>query len=457
MHQIIKFFASLRLAVFIISALAIVAAVGTITEARYNDSEMAVKLVYQSPWMYAVLGLLIIQLIAVMIDRWPWKAHHAGFVFAHIGIIILLGGALVTQQFGIDGSMVFEIGRSSGVVSVKERDLIVYGSLGGSMRAIFQSRVDFLSHPPTEARPLAVSLGPPDDAMIFKEHLPFAFRESEIDVATDAGDAPALRVQLENANVNLTQWLRREAGRDQGEIDLGPAKLVLAQTVPKPSGRNEVIFISHGASEKLDYVIFNKDKSLRKRGVVAQSGTVETGWMGLKVRLLRYLPHARETITFRPAAHSTPATISAARFTFRGRDYWVGLDTPLRIYLEDRAFIVVYGHAQVPLAFELKLTDFTVGKYEGTDRAASYESHVQVPGRGEVTISMNDPLNKGGYTFYQSSFVPDERGKPVASVLSVNYDPGRWIKYLGSLLIVLGSCLLFWFKRTQWFKLGRAK
>ena len=455
MNKVIKFFASLGLAVFIISALAVVAAVGTITEAKYNDSEMAVKLVYQSPWMYAVLGLLIIQLIAVMIDRWPWRSHHAGFVFAHVGIIILLFGAWITQQFGIDGSMVFEIGQQSGTVSVKERDLIVYGSLGGSMRAIFQSRVDFLSHPPTEARPLEVGLG--TDVMIFREHLPFAFRESEIDVAPEAGDAPALRVQLENANVNLTQWLRRDAGRDAGEIDLGPAKLVLTKVTPVPSGRNEVIFLNRADAKKLTYVIFNKDKTLRKRGEVAQGDTIETGWMGLKVRLLRYLPHARENVMFRPAAHSTPATISAARFSFRGRDYWVGLDTPLRIYLEDRAYIVVYGHAQVPLSFALKLTDFTVGKYQGTDRAASYESRVQVPGRGEVTISMNEPLQKGGYTFYQSSFVPDERGKPVASILSVNYDPGRWIKYLGSMLIVLGSCILFWFKRVQWFKLGSTR
>jgi hypothetical protein len=60
---------------------------------------------------------------------------------------------------------------------------------------------------------------------------------------------------------------------------------------------------------------------------------------------------------------------------------------------------------------------------------------------------MNEPLKHKGYTFYQSSFEEDKMGNPVTSVLTVNYDPGRWLKYIGCLLIVLGSILLFYFKK----------
>jgi len=60
---------------------------------------------------------------------------------------------------------------------------------------------------------------------------------------------------------------------------------------------------------------------------------------------------------------------------------------------------------------------------------------------------MNEPLKHNGYTFYQSSFQENKMGEPIASVLSVNYDPGRWIKYFGSLCIVLGSIMLFYFKK----------
>jgi len=57
---------------------------------------------------------------------------------------------------------------------------------------------------------------------------------------------------------------------------------------------------------------------------------------------------------------------------------------------------------------------------------------------------MNEPLKFGGYTFYQASYNQDERtGEPTATVLSVNYDPGRWIKYLGSLILSVGIIWLF--------------
>ena len=86
-------------------------------------------------------------------------------------------------------------------------------------------------------------------------------------------------------------------------------------------------------------------------------------------------------------------------------------------------------------------------------RAASYESDVKVIKEGvegkKTTISMNEPLKYNGFTFYQSSFQQDEMGRPTMSILSVNHDPGRPWKYLGSLLIVLGIIHLFYFKRKK--------
>jgi hypothetical protein len=60
-------------------------------------------------------------------------------------------------------------------------------------------------------------------------------------------------------------------------------------------------------------------------------------------------------------------------------------------------------------------------------------------------VSMNEPMKYGGFTFYQASYV-DAQPRPTTSIFSVNQDPGRWLKYLGSLLIVLGSIWLFGMK-----------
>jgi len=449
--RIIRFFASLRFAVVIILAIAVISAVGTIYEAVYMEAEIAQKLVYHSIYMYITLIMLCITLIAVMVDRWPWKQHHAGFVLAHIGIIILLIGSWITKEFGIDGSMAFNIGEQRQQVTVKDRDLMVFASFDGqSMKSIYESPVDFLTDPPSEKKPFIVQLG--QDQMKFVQYYHFAYREAEILPSDLERDGPAIRFQLENPNVNMTEWLRRESKRESADLELGPARVVLASRLPEPSGRNEVILVTKPGESQLQYVIFNKDRTLRKRGSLSQGDTLETGWMGLKFRLLRYLPRSKEVINYTKANYFTPATTSAAKFVFRDEEYWIGVNSVLRLYVEDAAYVISYGYRQIQLSFPLRLKDFRVGLYEGTERAASYESEVDVPELGTVLVSMNEPLHHGGFTFYQASFEKDEQGRAVTSILSVNFDPGRWVKYLGSLLIVLGSIVLFYFKRVQWLK-----
>lgn len=449
-HRLLKFTASLKLAVLVILGLAVISAVGTITEARYGDAEVANKLVYTSWWMYLVLGALCVNLIGVMIDRWPWKERHAGFVLAHIGILILLLGSWVTKKFGVDGSMAFEIGESARHVTSHERDLSVIASLDGStFNTIYESEVQFLTDPPSTEKPYVVNLGA--DALEFVEYHHFAFREAEVVASEDPLDGPAVRFQLQNQMVNLNEWLRRDRTKAEAQVNLGPARVVLARSIVEPSGMNEIVLAVKDGSRKIEYAVYAKDRSLKKKGFIDESETLETPWMGLKFRILRFLPHAREAVNYVKMQKASPAANSALRFRFRGKEYWLGLNSTQRIYLEDKVYFVTYANRRLELSFPLTLNKFNMDTYQGTERAATYESEVDVPGRGKVVISMNEPLKHEGFTFYQSSFQRNEQGEAVVSILSVNHDPGRWVKYLGSLLIVLGSIVLFYFKRVKLF------
>src|SRR6185437_9335762 len=108
-----------------------------------------------------------------------------------------------------------------------------------------------------------------------------------------------------------------------------------------------------------------------------------------------------------------------------------------RYFDHDTAYYVTYRNRLLDLGFDMTLKKFAVGHYQGTDRAKSYRSLVNVPAVGDVSIYMNHPLKYKGYTFYQASFQQNDQGQATTSILSVNRDPGRWMKYLGSLLIVL--------------------
>jgi hypothetical protein len=106
----------------------------------------------------------------------------------------------------------------------------------------------------------------------------------------------------------------------------------------------------------------------------------------------------------------------------------------------------IIGRKAIPLDFSIKLDRFKMDEIEGTGKPASYESFVKIKNplgiESSEHVYMNNPYKAAGFTFYQSSYFQDERGQ-YSSVFSVNRDPGRSVKYLGSLLLVLGLIVHF--------------
>lgn len=93
------------------------------------------------------------------------------------------------------------------------------------------------------------------------------------------------------------------------------------------------------------------------------------------------------------------------------------------------------------IPFGLRLNDFNVQRYPGSDSPSSYESFITVYEEAEeyqAHVYMNNVLDVGGYRLYQTSFDQDEKG----TVLSYNYDiPGRFLTYTGYFLLFAGLLL----------------
>ncbi|MCB0364330.1 MAG: cytochrome c biogenesis protein ResB [Bdellovibrionaceae bacterium] len=452
LERLFKTLISVKLAVVVILMLGILSAVGTIYESKY-DAEYAQKLVYHSPLMYFFMGLMCVQLICVMIDRWPWKMRHAPFLLAHVGIIITLAGSLVTRYVGLDGSMTFNIGQTTRHVTVSGRELLVYASFDGQKFTPVGSRsVDFLLEPP-DKHPVAIQLG--TDKIEVLDYYHYAYRKQEIVPSESEFDGPAIRFQLQNDRVNVSRWLFLGRGQGKDIADLGPAKVVLTDSPYKNMGLNAIVFNFDPNKKQIKYEIRSKERGVSKKGDLEEGLSVETGWMGLQLRILRYIPTAKRETTYEHRQYPTPQTVSALKVKFNDEEHWMGANTVLRLFTETNVYVLSYGNKRVELPFDLTLSDFRVGRYQGTMQAMSYESDVLVKGLGKTTISMNNPLKHQGFTFYQASFQEDESGKPVMSILSVNQDPGRFWKYLGSLMVTLGAILLFWEKSLKkWIKEG---
>ncbi|OHB68518.1 MAG: hypothetical protein A2V70_02780 [Planctomycetes bacterium RBG_13_63_9] len=141
----------------------------------------------------------------------------------------------------------------------------------------------------------------------------------------------------------------------------------------------------------------------------------------------------------------------------------------------ERRVAITLEWDEIDLGFQLYLDRFEKRLVSGSSQASHYSSWVDLldpkePGKrlkGDVEITLNAPVDfwdRGSgrsYRLYQSSYRPPLRpGDPgfdklaggtgrdyfFLSWLTVNYDPGRGVKYAGCLLIVIGITIMFYMK-----------
>ena len=441
--KIIKNLASLKLAVIILIYLCFVIGVGTVVESKL-DAVAAKSYVYGSFWMMIGLGGLALSLLSVIADRWPWKRRHASFVLAHIGIITILIGSILTMKYGLDGTMMIGMNESQRNVSVPNPQIIIYASFGDHLSKVFEMPIDFFKRD-LKKDPLIFHSDAGDFS--FTEFKPYAIPERKITPAPETASPVTLgagvRFQISNSQFQQIDWLVQRKADVSAQQDLGPLRVRLGGKHVE-DGHNEVVLIPISKNE-MSYQIFSKDqKEVRARGTVKEGESFDLGWMGLKLKVLRYHFKAQESWQIQDREAPTPLTVSAVKLNYKGQDHWIILNDTLRIFTDTTAYFVSYIHQSIDLGFALTLKEFIKENYAGTQKAMAYKSSVDVPELGLREIKMNEPLDYKGLTFYQASFQEDNFGKPVATILTVNYDPGRPFKYIGSLIMSMGIVFLFY-------------
>jgi len=121
---LLKFLGSLYFAVFLIASLAILLTVSTVFESLHG-TPLAQEIFYRAGWFDVFLALLWTNIFSSAALRFPFKKRHTGFVATHIGILVLLFGALVSRQFGAEGRMPLAEGERSSKIIQDGRRLSV--------------------------------------------------------------------------------------------------------------------------------------------------------------------------------------------------------------------------------------------------------------------------------------------------------------------------------------------
>lgn len=193
------------------------------------------------------------------------------------------------------------------------------------------------------------------------------------------------------------------------------------------------------------------------RGEVQPGADIDAG-AHFHLRVLEYLPSARREVLFRPAnpamlggEESAPTAAALVEVDVEGtaEQLWLKQNDATygmrRLDTAEGPLLISFGYERLPLNFTLKLLDFERARNPGGMGDAAFASRVRLVDRAagvnsEFTISMNQPLVHGKYVFYQSSFQEQPGGD--VSILTAAYDPGRTLKYLGSLLTCVGILVM---------------
>lgn len=453
---------SLRLAVVVVVSLAAECAVATCLESLY-DTPTAQYWVYRAWHFRLVLFVFGLNILCVALSRWPWKPRHTPFLLAHSGILMLLAGSWVTEQWGLDGSLRIGEGERSGVVQLSESALVV-AERGHAGAWSFPIR---WQPPGRKFTPIDLARRGPGLPLAIDGYLPRAESEVRFEAVPPgegSSGAAFARLRIAGGPMRISQPYSLWAGDPSWmQVQAGPARITWVprledlpvkkpvEPAPPPGtpafmgGGGPRAYLATDAQGVLRLRTFSSAGE-RRDFTPAAGAALDPGWKGVSLTLEEFLPRARLRPEFRPARVLFGPQAPSSAVSVNGT--WMGLGDRAEVRAGGRVFDVAYQPERAMLPFAITLERFEIERYPGTQSPASYASEVRVHGAPDapapdypVRISMNEPLHAGGFTFYQASY-EDADPRPTVSIFSVNRDPGRPWKYGGSLLLVGGSMLL---------------
>ncbi len=218
-------------------------------------------------------------------------------------------------------------------------------------------------------------------------------------------------------------------------------------------------------------------KTGKSPGKIELNKPLPTGWADWQLVVDQTMPSAQAQMDFTPAkSGQTSASLSGAadlpdgvrlRVQQNGEtiERWAPAGWQITIPIRQRTdspgrtspdgIMVAYGWKTVSLPIGLELLNFEVKRNEGSDSPAGFKSTLRiVTADGDSATGacwMNNPFSYPGvwwrtwtgltYKISQASWNPENLGQSTVQILR---DPGWLLKWIGSLLVVIGVFMMFY-------------
>jgi cytochrome c-type biogenesis protein CcsB len=467
MRAIIKFLFSTAFSSVLLLAFAYLIAIATFIENEYGTPTANIE-IFRSKWLELIMVLLAINFLGnvkkyKMISQKKWTT-----LLFHLAFVVIIIGAGITRYYSFEGSVPIREGVTTNIMYTGEPHL--------------QFKVLDPSKDPSNKRS---SLG------YAQPNLMAETTDNDFEINFDLEDKKVIFSYVEyikNSEYKIYEGV--EGGKDLLEmvyilngitdtmcIESGTAERIgrslIAFNAPEVKGAVSII------EKDNSYQIYAPFTINRMRMRDSMIDTVIPGVVSeMFFAQMHYIQDAQvvfrskkknaikrlegrdndtklgDALKIKVRVEQPGDTLETERVLFGGPGR---LSTPDRFQFSGLYINASYGSIPKELPFKLRLDDFIMETYAGSQNPSGYKSEVTLLDEeaGLVErhdIFMNNVLDYKGYRFFQSSFDKDQKG----TVLSVNHDViGTWVTYVGYLMLGLGFILTLFNKNSRFYSLPK--
>jgi cytochrome c-type biogenesis protein CcsB len=418
---------------FIVFAVSMAAA--TFIENDYG-SPAAYNFVYDTRWFELILFLLSVNLIGQIINYKLYRKSKLTISLFHLSFILMIAGAAITRYTGWEGVIHIREGEEQSSCFSTEKYL-GYTLKDNNGNILDQnSKKYFMGSSSAEKYKKKIRSDDRDYKLVLASILPNA---SEV-VQESANGKPVITLVVTDSLKMETLNLKDNESSVFNGVSIGL----------NPFADCDITIISDSASfyVRSKYPFVERNMMTRESFSVDPDVTSELKQMQIiNVHGFRIVPQemAVKGILKAVSVDRKLRETGKDMFIFNvysGNEIVATLNlwsneseyhTSRSAEFDNKILEISYGSGEVSLPFSLKLNDFLLERYPGSNSPSGYRSNVVLIDKTAniekpFTIYMNNILKYKGFRFYQSSYDPDEMG----TILSVNHDrTGMMVTYTG--------------------------
>ena len=440
---------------------AVVIGYATFIENDY-DATTARMLVYNARWFEVLMFLMVVNFSGMIFTRKLYQKSQLNVLIIHLALIIIIVGAALTRYIGFEGQMHIRNGQTTNEfystdtylnvdfndgqkIITKNEKIILSEKRKNILNKSFtvnndQIDVDILSYYPNAVE--TVVRGTPGTPFI---NMIIGGQDGRHEIYIKEGGSASIHgVGFsfgDTTNANNIQIIRIS---ERLFVKL-PEPFNQAHVVNPISAHGTNPNTGHDVDVDVDTTIVSP-KGFSPLNLMSVHNLQNTSFI-----VKEYIESA--VYKYTPVTDDSQGGKRVVNIKVNNIETALELGKRKTLELGDVVVNISVGLLLQKLPFSLKLNEFQLERYPGSNSPSSFASDIVLIDESEniqkpYRIFMNNILEYKGYRFYQSSYDQDEKG----TVLSVNNDYwGTLITYIGYFLL-FGSLIFSFFTRKTRFK-----